>query len=77
MTASVKQSIISLVPKLDKDTLLIDNWCLITHLTINYKILALVFANRLNVKLNQLVAETYRDRGIKISQLADDTLFKR
>jgi len=52
------QGIISLVPKPGKDTLLIDNWRPITLLTIDYKILAMVFANRLKVKLNQFVAET-------------------
>lgn len=58
MTTSMKQGVICLIPKPDKDTNLIDNWRPITLLTVDYKILALIFANRLKTKINQLVAET-------------------
>ncbi len=58
MTTSMKQGIISLIPKPEKDLLLIDNWRPITLLTIDYKILALVYANRLKFKLDQIIAET-------------------
>ncbi len=57
MTLLMKQGIICLIPYWTK-TLLIDNWHPVTLLTVDYKMLALVFANRLKVKLNQLVAET-------------------
>lgn len=47
IAATMKQGIISLIPKPNKDPLLIDNWCPVTLLTIDYKILALVYANSL------------------------------
>ncbi len=59
MTSSMKQGIISLIPKPEKDSLLIDNWRPITLLTVDYnKILALVYANRLKFKFNHIIAET-------------------
>lgn len=39
--------IISLIPKPDKDSLIIENWRAMTLLTIDYKILGLVYDNRL------------------------------
>lgn len=58
MTSSMKQGIISLIPKPEKDSLLIDNWRPITLLTVDYKILALVYANRLKFKLSHIISET-------------------
>lgn len=58
MTATMKQGIISLIPKPNKDPLLIDNWRPITLLTIDYKILASVYANRLKTGLDSIIAET-------------------
>jgi len=47
MSATMKQGIISLIPKPNKDLLIIDNWRPITLLNIDYKILAFVYATRL------------------------------
>lgn len=58
MAATMKQGIISLIPKPDKDPLLIDSWHPITLLTVDYKILALVYANRLKKGLDPIIAET-------------------
>ena len=58
MTVTMKQGIISLIPKPDKDPLLIDNWRPITLLTIDYKILALAYSNRLKKGLDSIIAET-------------------
>lgn len=58
MTTTIKQGIISLIPKPGKDLLLIDNWCPILLLTIAYKILALVYANRLKTGLHDIISET-------------------
>ena len=58
MSTTMKQGIISLIPKPDKDHLLIDNWRPITLLTIDYKIMSLAFANRLKTGLDNIVAET-------------------
>jgi len=46
MSATMKQGIISLIPKPDKNLLIIDNWRPITLLNFGYKILALVYATR-------------------------------
>lgn len=46
MITTMKQGIVSLIPKSGKDTLLIENWRPITLLTTDYKILALIYANR-------------------------------
>ena len=58
MSTTMKQGIMSLIPKPDKDILLIDNWRPITLLTIDYKIVSLAFANRLKTGLDNIVAET-------------------
>ena len=58
MSTTMKQGIMSLIPKPDKDILLIDNWRPITLLTIDYKIMSLAFANRLKTGLDNIVAET-------------------
>lgn len=54
MTSTMKQGIISLIAKPEKDSLLIDNCRPITLLTVNYKIFALVYAKRLKFKLKIL-----------------------
>lgn len=45
MTTTMKQGIISLIPKPGKDAQFVDNWRPISLLTIDYKIIALVYAN--------------------------------
>lgn len=51
------QSVISLIPKLHKDALLIDNWRPISLLNNDYKILATVLAMRLKKILNKIIDE--------------------
>ena len=58
MTTTMKQGIISLIPKPGKDAHCIDNWRPISLLTIDYKILALVYANRLKTGLGDIISET-------------------
>lgn len=58
MTTTMKQGVISLIPKSDKDTMLIENWRPITLLTTDYKILAMVYANRLKKGLDKIISET-------------------
>lgn len=58
MTPSMKQGIISLIPKPEKDSTIIENWRPITLLTIDYKILALSYANRLKKGLDTIISET-------------------
>lgn len=50
MTESMKQGVITVIPKPGKDSLLIDNWRPISLLTIEYKIMASTYANRLKKK---------------------------
>ena len=52
------QGIISFIPKPGKDAQCIDNWRPISLLTIDYKILALVYANRLKTGLGDIISET-------------------
>lgn len=47
MSTSMNQEVISLIAKPDKDSQLIENWRAISLLTIDYKRITLVFANRL------------------------------
>ena len=44
MSTSMKQGIITLIPKPEKDHLMIENWRPITLLNIDYKIISLVYA---------------------------------
>ena len=55
---NTRQGIISLFPKPGKDAHCIDNWRPISLLTIDYKILALVYANRLKTGLGDIISET-------------------
>ena len=55
LSPSQRNGIITLLPKKDKDPLLIKNYRPITLLTIDYKILAKCFANRLKRCLHVLI----------------------
>lgn len=57
MVTTMKQEVISLIPKPGKDPLYIDNWRPISLLTMEYKLLALIYANRLKKGLNHLINE--------------------
>lgn len=52
LVTTMKQGLISLIPKPDKDAQNIDNWRPITLLNIDYKLFALVYAKRLKSGLN-------------------------
>ena len=57
MTATVKQGVMSLIPKRDKDLFSIENWRPIT-LNIDYKLLALTYANIVYKGLHSIVHES-------------------
>lgn len=57
MSTTMKQGVISLILKPDKDPLLIDNWRPITSLNVDYKILALVYATRLKSGLGNIISK--------------------
>lgn len=57
LSPTMKQGLITLIPKPNKDKLLLDNWRPITLLCNDYKLLAHVYANRLNDCLTHLVDE--------------------
>lgn len=52
------QGVITLIPKPNKDPLIIDNWRPITLLNNDYKIIALILAKRLKSVLNSVIDET-------------------
>ncbi len=54
----MKQGLISLIPKPDKDPLEIDNWRPITLLNTDYKWIALIYARRLKSGLDQIIHES-------------------
>uniref|UniRef100_A0A3B3HNI1 Reverse transcriptase domain-containing protein n=1 Tax=Oryzias latipes TaxID=8090 RepID=A0A3B3HNI1_ORYLA len=58
MTATMKQGLITLIPKPNKDPVMIENWRPITLLNVDYKILALVYAQRLKSNLHEIISET-------------------
>lgn len=58
LPATLCQGLITLIPKLNKDPLLIDNWRPITLLNNDYKIIALVLAKRLKSVLHSIIDET-------------------
>lgn len=58
MTSTMKQGVISLIPKHDKDSLIIDTWRPITLLTLAYKILSFVYAKRLSSRLDNIISES-------------------
>ncbi len=54
---TMKRGLITLIPKAEKDPLSIDNWRPITLSCTDYKLLALVYANRLNSGLTKVISE--------------------
>lgn len=52
------EGLITLIPKPNKDILLIDNWCPICLLNNDYKIFALMLAKRLKLVLDSIIDET-------------------
>lgn len=57
LSPTMKQGLITLIPKPNKDKLLLDNWRPINLLCNDYKLLAHVYANRLDMALWQIVDE--------------------
>ena len=57
LSPTMKHGLITLIPKPNKDNLLLDNWRPITLLCNDYKLLALVYANRLNEGLSHIIDE--------------------
>ena len=57
MTATMKQGLITLIPKPGKDHLSLENWRPISLLNIDYKILAQVYAKRLKLHLSEIISE--------------------
>lgn len=57
LSPTMKTGLITLLPKPNKDLLLLDNWRPITLLCNDYKLLALVYANRVKNVLNNLIDE--------------------
>ncbi len=57
MSTTMKQGVISLIAKPDKDPHLLKNWRPISLLTIDYKLITSVFANRLRKGLNNIISE--------------------
>lgn len=58
LCTSMKQGLITLIPKAGKDLLSLDNWRPITLLNLDYKILSLVLAKRLKTGLSDIINET-------------------
>ncbi len=58
LATTMKQGLISLIPKPDKDPLEIDNWRPITLLNTDYKLIALIYARRLKSELDQIINES-------------------
>ncbi len=54
----MKQGLIVLIQKPNKDIFNLDNWRPISLLNIDYKILAAVYANRLKQCLEEVISET-------------------
>lgn len=54
---TLKQGLISLIPKPQKDHLLIDNWRPICLLNNDYKLFVLIFANRIKAVLDPIIDE--------------------
>lgn len=64
LSPTMKTGLITLLPKPKKDLLMLDNWRPITLLCNDYKLLALVYANRIKQILGKLVEE-YQSAFIK------------
>ncbi len=58
LSSTMKQGLITLIPKPGKDTRQIDNLRPITLLNCDYTILAHIFSDRLKNKLNQVISES-------------------
>lgn len=58
MSTTMKQGLITLIPKPEKDHLIIENWRPITLLNSDYKIFSLIFAKCLKRGLNEIIGET-------------------
>lgn len=56
LTESMKQGLITLIPKPNKDSSYLDNWRPITLLNSDYKLLASLYANRLKPCLEEIVS---------------------
>ncbi len=57
MTTTMKQGLITSIPKPNKDNFLIENWRPISLLNIDYRILAQVYAKRLKMNLEEIISE--------------------
>lgn len=57
LSPTMKRGLITLIPKADKDPSFIENWRPITLLCTDYKLLAHVYANRLNSGLTNVISE--------------------
>lgn len=55
---TLNQGLIKLIPKPNKDLLTLDNWRPISLLNNDYKVFALIFANRLKNLLDSIIDET-------------------
>ena len=58
LTVSMKQGLISLIPKPSKDLLYLDNWRPVTLLNSDFKILAALYANMLKLCLEEIISVT-------------------
>ena len=52
---TAREGILSLLEKVGRNSLLIDNWCPLTLLNVDYKIFTKILANRLNLVANRLI----------------------
>lgn len=57
MTTTMKQGLITLIPKPGKDHLIIENWRPISLLNTDYKIVAKLFSKRLKKYLDEIISE--------------------
>lgn len=57
MTTTMKQGLLTLIPKPGEDHLIIENWRPISLLNIDYKIIAQVYAKRLKKNLVEIISE--------------------
>lgn len=55
---TMKQGIITLIPKPDKDPKILDNFRPITLLNTDYKIVTLIYANRLKIFLHKIISDS-------------------
>lgn len=57
LSSTMKRGVITLIPKPSKDKLLLDNWRPIILLCNEYKLLAHIYSNRLDLGLSKIVDE--------------------